>query len=974
MKKKKIILSLICTISLLLVVPQGLLSQTISKQFPKETLIQRLKNLHAASGCKVTYDSVILDGINVPSYEAKNSSVEQILTESLEKTNYTYRKVENNIYAIIIREVSNQSGISTIWVRGKVTNAAGKPINNVLVIVAETRANVTTDTEGLYSIQVPSDATLTFSADGYKMLSVSIAGKNEIPVTLAEARYDLKEVVVTGRAGAGDLSKIDASYSITNIGYRALSLQSPTSVTETLKSVPGFWVESSGGEASGNVRARGVPVDGYGSIQLLEDGIPVQHDPALGYLNADQAFRFDETIQSIEVVRGGPATVFYSNAPAGVVNYIPRAVGDKAEGIIKTTVGTGNLFREDFWVGTPINDWKLAVGGFYRTQDGIRNPGFTGNNGGQLRVSLGRKWDKSSFNIDYKHLDDNVMLYLGIPMITNKNGDIVTVPGFDKNGTIAGPETQKTNMIQGDGSLYSFDNSVGTAVKRDQVTVKFDTEIFDQWILKNTFRYNNTVTQRNGVFPNSMQSASSFLQSQSSLLSNVPNAQKLGLQYVNSGTAFNESNQNNNGLLIVGGLRGLTMPVSEVDNDLRISRILMTGNTKHDFNIGYYFSHFQEDFNRYSSSVLLDVQSNAKLLDLVALDANGKVLKTFTDNGTYRYGYEFANAHGEQTTQAVYISDEWQLTQALRIDAGLRWEHTQTQGVVEKTKNANLGTFATSNITTGAGKYDNYDHEFNYTTWTLGANYQFLANMGAFARYTSAARIPGLGNYITNATATPVTQTMDLAEIGYKYNTDKLSFYATGFYTKYDNVNFTNYVFNLDGTNTPQTLFANTKTYGLELEGGYYPVKWFDITATSTLQDAKYKGLEYTDASGNFNDYNGKQLIRIPAFSLRVIPGINLFGNLLRLQVPIEYEAKRYVDVSNSVVLPAYTKIDVNAQLNLTDKISIFGVIDNLGNSLGLTEGNPRQGEVQNTDVGKDSFIARPLISRSYKVSFRYKF
>ncbi|MFX6149077.1 hypothetical protein ABTF39_19815, partial [Acinetobacter baumannii] len=66
----------------------------------------------------------------------------------------------------------------------------------------------------------------------------------------------------------------------------------------------------------------------------------------------------------------------------------------------------------------------------------MRNPGFTGNHGGQFRISLGRKWDKSSFNLDFKRLDDNVMLYLGLPMVY-KNGKIVAVPGVDGNyGTI----------------------------------------------------------------------------------------------------------------------------------------------------------------------------------------------------------------------------------------------------------------------------------------------------------------------------------------------------------------------------------------------------------------------------------------------------------------------------------------------------------------------------------------------------------
>jgi outer membrane receptor protein involved in Fe transport len=174
--------------------------------------------------------------------------------------------------------------------------------------------------------------------------------------------------------------------------------------------------------------ARGVPVDGFGSVQLLEDGIPVQHDPALGYLNADQVFRLDETIERIEVVRGGPASLFYSNAPAGAINFIPRQVGNHAEGLVKMTLGADSLYRADFWVGAPVGDWKLAVGGFYRSEGGVRDPGFTGNRGGQIRATVSREWSNAKFSFDVKRLDDIVAFYTGIPMRTYPDGQIRACP------------------------------------------------------------------------------------------------------------------------------------------------------------------------------------------------------------------------------------------------------------------------------------------------------------------------------------------------------------------------------------------------------------------------------------------------------------------------------------------------------------------------------------------------------------------
>jgi outer membrane receptor protein involved in Fe transport len=251
------------------------------------------------------------------------------------------------------------------------------------------------------------------------------------------------------------------------------------------------------------------------------------------------------------------------------------------------------------------------------------------------------------------------------------------------------------------------------------------------------------------------------------------------------------------------------------------------------------------------------------------------------------------------------------------------------------------------------------------------------AYSGLVARYTSAARIPGFGTYYTNVNATAVTQTMELGEIGYKYARRLFALYGTGFWTKYNNVGFTNEVSTLNGF-TSENANANTETEGLEFEGSIFPVEWFDLSATATYQHGVYEGYVINAVQGSTltekSNYNGNQLIRVPHTSVRAVPGFNLFNNRLRLQSAIEYEGKRYTDVANSQVLPAYTKVDIDASVKVTNEISIFGVVDNLTNSLGLTEGNPRQGEIQSAEANQYIFLARPLLGRSYKISFRYKF
>ncbi len=68
-----------------------------------------------------------------------------------------------------------------------------------------------------------------------------------------------------------------------------------------------------------------------------------------------------------------------------------------------------------------------------------------------------------------------------------------------------------------------------------------------------------------------------------------------------------------------------------------------------------YLAKVDEEFERYSANSLIDIRDNARLLDLVAVDAAGNPVATLTDNGFTRYGSEFANGEGESMTQGAVL-------------------------------------------------------------------------------------------------------------------------------------------------------------------------------------------------------------------------------------------------------------------------------------------------------------------------------
>jgi len=554
------------------------------------------------------------------------------------------------------------------------------------------------------------------------------------------------------------------------------------------------------------------------------------------------------------------------------------------------------------------------------------------------------------------------------------NGSLVAVSGYDVNySTLAGPETAHVNMITGKGGIYNFDNTVGTAVKRDQITVTFDRDLADNWYVKNSFRYNTTNTTRDGVFPNSMVSTSSLLASSSALLKNIPGATSLGVNYVNAPNTPYVGN----GLVVNAGLRGITMPLDEIMNDLHFTKTFNVDGQIHRLTFGDYLASFNQGFQRFSSVALVGAQNQAPLLNIVGLNAAGKVVGSVTDNGIYQYGYEWANAHGQSLTNALYINDDWRIDDKWSVEGGLRSESVTVQGWNEASTKANLGTFPTSQILTGSGTIGNYNQNFNKTGWSLGTNYQNSKHSGVFARYSEAYRLPNLSNYITspNPATTPPVQTMQLAELGYKFVSEKLDLFPTFFYTKYNNVALTNYVFSLNNTTaTPQYLYANTKTMGLELDGTWRANRMFDVGFVVTSEDPKYGNLIYTNSANQTLNYQGNQLIRVPKLNYRITPGFNLLGNDLRIQLAYEYVGQRYVDTANSVMLPSYQVTNLGARYQYNKQTQLFMTIENMFNSTGLTEGNPRAGEVQSADAGANAFIARPLMGRNIRLSLKYDF
>lgn len=789
------------------------------------------------------------------------------------------------------------------------------------------------------------------------------------------------DIVVTGRPLASPLARAQASYAISVIEGEALAANTTRSVAELLRLVPGFWIESSGGEAANNVRARGIPTDGFSSVAIEENGLPVQYDGALGFLNTDQSFRIDETVARVEAVRGGPSSIFSPSAPGGVVNFITRNGIDHPGSLGAATLGEHGLARIDGYVSRPIGDHAgLLIGGFYRVNQGRRDAGFRADQGGQLRANLLWRDGRRELSVDLKHLDDRVAFYLPVPLAFAPDGSVTDVPGFDPlKDTLAGPDTNGVMLRSASGNRR-FDLDRGTEVALTSITLAAKWPVTEHWSVNSRARWRTSETQRNALFPTgSPTPAPDFV---TGLIGTAraafPGTAALALRYAGDGTAYDGGA---NGLVLGANLMAINLPMDEFVTDHRLTGTLHAGG-EHQLAIGVSYAAYRFGFHRYTSTALLSVEGQARRLDIIALDSVGAVIGRITDNGIQRYGSVFDDAQFRTYALALYLADEWQVTPALRLDLGLRAERETIRGSTAHKAIVDLGdptTLADNAVTTSAGTRTRVSRRYSHTGWTLGANWQLSRGSGVFARYTETFRLPSAGEFIgqplrQDQAAVPIR----MAEAGIKYATPRISLFATAFHTRFDRLPFADFRFDTT-TNAyvERVAIASTRAIGAEVEALFRPAGPFDLSLVATLQDSRYHDFAVTEQVGGapvMRDYGGNRLVRIPALALRATPAVNLWGGSVRLQAQFSHFSQRYADVANSRQLPAYSLIDLSASTTLNGQTTLNLQVDNVTNTLGLTEGNPRTGAFEAGDPTSRYFAARPEFGRAWRATLRRKF
>jgi TonB-linked SusC/RagA family outer membrane protein len=242
-------------------------------------------------------------------------------------------------------------------VSGRVTSSEdASPLPGVNILVKGLTTGTITDTEGKYTIQVPSaDATLVFSFVGYVSQEAQLGGRTSVDIVLNTDAAQLSEVVVT--ALGIQKEKKSLGYSVQTVGSENLTTARETNLANQLAGkVAGVTVVGSNSGVGGSSR---VTIRGERSMDLTKnqplyviDGVPINNGitGASGRNNLEvdfgngAGFVNPDDVESMTVLKGAAASALYGSRAANGVIVIKTKTGKGTKGI-GVEVGSNTTFE-----------------------------------------------------------------------------------------------------------------------------------------------------------------------------------------------------------------------------------------------------------------------------------------------------------------------------------------------------------------------------------------------------------------------------------------------------------------------------------------------------------------------------------------------------------------------------------------------------------------------------------------------------
>ena len=821
---------------------------------------------------------------------------------------------------------------------------------------------------------------------------------NTAPAVKKEPNAGLKEtkslqaVVVT--ANAGGVRKIDASYNVVVADRQQITDANPKSTADLLKISPGIWPESSGGQTGANIEIAGFPGGGDAPFfTMMVNGTPLYGMPSLSFMDSSSLFRLDDTIERVEVVQGGPGAIFGPGQMGATANFILRQGTEVPSGDIGVTYGSEGMYRVDGFYGFPIaENWYGSIGGFYRRSDGVRDPQYPSDNGGQLTATVTHDLDNGTLMFWARSLDDKNQFITPTALIQGSGSNYSSFPGIDAlTGTYYSKAMQHVQVPGPYGNMLNANLANGRGGKLNYFGGTYSADFGDGWKVDDHFVVGGGQLNTNALFsgPNpkplsyylygcNIAQPAGFCSSSNQPVDSdtlgLPAGTNVQANYVGGGAVpLNQS-------VIHQGWWYIQKQIHTFNNDFRLSKELFDGNT---LTAGFYFARSTDNDNwSLGNQMLMSNTNNAKPIT-VSYVKNGQTFYVTNPQGFTDFNDNY-NIHedGVATNKAFYLSDSWKVGRWL-LDASARIENIHaTQNTCNRTAvnlDGNIYTLYDNNVPICNGTFDHEDYDKTHPSFTVGANYELADNMSVYGRANTGGHFDDFDNGIRGAGGnfSPMEKVRNL-EAGFKYQTPVIYLDASVYFRKFTGLQYQE----TNGAGVPIGAISNygSSTKGLNLNTTWSPIENLKLALVGDYMDGHYTNYNgcapYTDINGGTQcvGLNGQPLQRQPKVRYMFTPSYRIvtsWGDITGF-VTYTHIGQRYEDQSGLQPLGSYYTLDAGivANYNQNWQFTLRGT--NLTNQIGLTEGNSRIFGV-NTGIG-GVIMARSIEGREVNLQAKYSF
>ncbi len=839
------------------------------------------------------------------------------------------------------------AGATITYVAGG-RNAVADEMGNFVLNGLPTTANVVVN------------VTYTGYAATTQTFDLSKGTLTNVVITLKADPLALSEVVVTGTTGSK--SKLGTSVSVSTLKYDEVTKAAPRTTAEIFRSIPGIKAEASGGDGNTNITVRGIPISAGGSkyLQLQEDGLPVLQFGDIAFATADIFLRADQSIGKIEAIRGGSASTLASNSPAGIINFISKN-GNTEGGTIGVTSGLDyGTTRTDFNYGGALgNGVNFNVGGFYRLGEGPRTTGYTANNGGQLKMNFTKSFKNGYARLYVKYLNDRAAAYMPMPIQvsgTNANPVYSSLPGFDAlKGALHSPYLQQNLGLGVNGELRRSDVADGMHPVTKSVGAEFVFDLGNNWSVEERARYAANKGRFVAPFPAQVGSTAS-------VLATVATATGANLTGATLRDAVTGNTYTGTNAMVVHMFDTELNNFDNMVNDIKLKKKFANGNVL----FGFYKSFQNINMSWLWNSYVTELNGKGAH-PLNVITAGGQ---NISQNGLFAYGVPVwgnccqRNYDLKYDISAPYAAVNLDATDKLNVEASVRWDLGNVTGnyagAVQKAFDVNNdGTISANEQSVSAIDHANakpVNYDYNYVSYSVGANYKLSNSRAVFARFSSGAvakadRLIFTPNVLADGSAKGTTDNITQAEVGYKSNFNKGAVFVTGFYA---NVNEAG---GYEAT-TQRVIENHYKSYGIELEASYNFSKAISVRGSAT-----YTKAELTDGANK-----GKRPRRQSPLIYSLMPTYNA-GNF-SAGIGLIGTGASYAQDDNLLKFKGYVMVNPYVSYKFTKALVASLNANNLLNTIGITEAEEGAITENTNNIIRARSITGRTISATISINF----